>query len=541
MSLTALLDDFGEAIRLGESMGLDDRLGAARQTLVDARSREGFPGEAFVLALIGGTGVGKSSLLNKIAGEEVSTSSVLRPTTDSPRAWVAAPKVDEVEPILEWLGVDEVVAHSGGFLAGVAMLDMPDFDSIAKEHRLTVDQLLPRIDAVLWIVDPEKYDDERLYEYLRGVAGRAEDFHIALNKIDLLDPRDAAEIERDLEGRLRLAGIADPSVHLVSAATGEGISDLVAMLEEKAATKRVVFEKLRADVLDEMSSIANLVGAATPSGRADSASLQLTESRSRAVDAAIDLVDTAGIGRQITAAYLERARVSAGSILGRIGALFRLVFGATRRKADPVRYARNWRSRGDVDRAVNVVRQAYLDATAGIPPEGRAEILDRLDPDAARDGVIEALDTALAGAASDIAIRTPLLWRILGVVQLIATAGILVAIAWFLTLLISPGVVPVDSVEVPIAGPVPMPLVLLVASALLSFLVGGIVRIHASWLGSRQARAVAGSVRDRVAEAVDEHGFGLIHRLQEDRAALGELMAKVREGGSYSVDRRGPP
>ena len=53
-----------------------------------APDASGFPGDAYVLALVGGTGVGKSSLLNALAGGDVSPASARRPTTSEPIAWV---------------------------------------------------------------------------------------------------------------------------------------------------------------------------------------------------------------------------------------------------------------------------------------------------------------------------------------------------------------------------------------------------------------------------------------------------------------------
>ena len=54
------------------------------------RTRLGFLGRSVVVALVGGTGSGKSSLLNALAGEEVAPTGVVRPTTERPLAWIPA-------------------------------------------------------------------------------------------------------------------------------------------------------------------------------------------------------------------------------------------------------------------------------------------------------------------------------------------------------------------------------------------------------------------------------------------------------------------
>src|SRR5919109_2679758 len=70
------------AIDAGHVLGLptDD----AEAVRANAEQRLGFPGDVYVLALVGGTGVGKSSLLNALAGRPVSAATVRRPTTDVP-------------------------------------------------------------------------------------------------------------------------------------------------------------------------------------------------------------------------------------------------------------------------------------------------------------------------------------------------------------------------------------------------------------------------------------------------------------------------
>lgn len=528
MNLSALVDALREAIQIGESLGLDELVDPARETLSNAVDRQGFPGEAFVLALIGGTGVGKSTLLNEIAGQEVSVASVVRPTTDRPRAWVGRERLEEVSPLLEWLGVDQVVTYSDEPLEGVVLLDMPDFDSIVTDHRLRVERLLPRLDSLLWVVDPEKYDDERLYEYLRVIGPRADSFHIVLNKIDRLNPDEREMLSKDLMRRLIEAGVAGAVLHLVSAASGEGVGELVAMLKTRAEAKREIYNKIRSEAQAAIGEIAEVVGDDESGDGSSLSSAGLDVHRSAVVATVMDLVDVEGIRRQVTSAYLERAKMSAGSMLGRLGALGRLVLGQRRRNADPVRYIRDWRSRGDLSRAVLELRQAYLDSTADIPVAGRAGMLARMDPDAATEDLTAALDDALSKSAADLEIRTPLLWKFLSVLQLIGTLGILVAVAWYVTIWISPAELPVGTIEVPEVGPVPVPLALLVVSGVLSLLVGWVVGLHASWRGRREAGRVAAGVASRVAGAIDRHGFEPIAQLRADLDRLSELSELVR-------------
>ena len=66
MTLSASLSALDDAVDAAAAIELDTS--RARRVLADARQRLGFEGSAYVLALVGGTGVGKSSLLNRLLG-----------------------------------------------------------------------------------------------------------------------------------------------------------------------------------------------------------------------------------------------------------------------------------------------------------------------------------------------------------------------------------------------------------------------------------------------------------------------------------------
>ena len=76
-------------------------------------------------------------------------------------------------PLLEWLEVQETREHAPTGLGPVAILDLPDMDSVASEHRARVEALLPLVDAVAWVADPEKYADAVLHDELPAVVAAA--------------------------------------------------------------------------------------------------------------------------------------------------------------------------------------------------------------------------------------------------------------------------------------------------------------------------------------------------------------------------------
>ncbi|MEO6578764.1 MAG: GTPase, partial [Candidatus Limnocylindria bacterium] len=85
-----------EAVEAARTIGLEDEAADARAVARRVGRRAGFGGSVYVMALAGGTGVGKSSILNALAGEVVSEVRAIRPTTDRPLAWVAESERAEV-------------------------------------------------------------------------------------------------------------------------------------------------------------------------------------------------------------------------------------------------------------------------------------------------------------------------------------------------------------------------------------------------------------------------------------------------------------
>ena len=105
-----------------------------------------------------------------------------------------------MSPVLAWLGVDAIRTHAAGDLASVAILDLPDMDSVEAAHRERVEAVLPRVDAVAWVTDPEKYGDAVLHDvFLRTWVPRLDRQAMIVNKVDRLHGDDRARVQRDLE------------------------------------------------------------------------------------------------------------------------------------------------------------------------------------------------------------------------------------------------------------------------------------------------------------------------------------------------------
>ena len=334
--------------------------------------RLGFSGSVYVLALAGGTGVGKSSVLNALAGESVSPARALRPTTEHPLAWVAKDAREDVRPLLDWLGVETSRRPRPADLSGVAILDLPDVDSVRLEHRATVDALLPRIDAVAWVVDPEKYDDERLHEYLRRLAPHAERMRFIFNKADRLDSDQRQVLVDDFRRRLAADGIDGAPIDMVSALDGSGVEELRAELSRAAEGKAIVAAKLATDAATEVEAIARAAG--LEPGTSHTRCCRPTEGGWPSANGGRG----DGIGRPRRGLPPDgRSGVApcpppGRSLLARILTLLSLVTGRKKRKADPGAYLVEWRRRGSLGHILNPVRSA-LGRPPGRcrPPPGR--------------------------------------------------------------------------------------------------------------------------------------------------------------------------
>ncbi|HEX2884565.1 MAG TPA: GTPase [Candidatus Limnocylindria bacterium] len=521
MTLAERLTRLEEAAAAVRDIGLAGDAQRAAAVVERARTRTGFVADAYVLAFAGGTGVGKSSLLNALAGHTVSTVRAVRPTTETPVAWVAEARRHELAPLLAWLGVEHQAGHAEPDLAAVAVLDLPDVDSVRTEHRALVDELLPRLDALVWVLDPEKYDDERFHAYLRDLAPHHERLRFVLNKADRLTDAQRAEVAADLERRLVGSGIAQPRVHVVSAATGDGVASLRAALAGEANAKALVVAKLETDARQELVRLGELLGV-DPDGAYRP--LLPDDRRRAAVEAsvagALAVIDPPGVERQVAGAVLARARASGGSLLGRTVALLGWMTGQRRRSADPAGYLRDWRKRGTLGRVVNPVRAAILEAGSSVPADARAAVLRALGADGLEETTTRALDRVARDAAAEFRVRGSVLWGVIGLLQLVAGGVFLASVAWYVTLYLAGGSIPVDTVEVPALGPIPMPLLLLVGSIGVSAVLGFLLALHAGWIGRRLARRLSARVREAVGEAIAASGTAGLDRVEAVRRTI---------------------
>ena len=144
------------------------------------------------IGILGGTGVGKSTLMNALAGSKIASTSHRRPHTDHVLIY------HHVEAGLpSALNLTEVpckeITHHADSMQQILLCDLPDFDSLVDEHRAHVLDFLEHLDLLIWVTSPEKYGDGRFYELLRAVPKARQNFYFVMNKMDILFNRDSLE------------------------------------------------------------------------------------------------------------------------------------------------------------------------------------------------------------------------------------------------------------------------------------------------------------------------------------------------------------
>ncbi|MCL2802598.1 MAG: 50S ribosome-binding GTPase [Micrococcales bacterium] len=215
-----------------------------------------------LVALVGGSGSGKSSLFNALAKMEFAQVGALRPTTTKANACVWGPGA---APLLEWAGVnpddtiqrDSVLEPELGEWGGMILVDLPDSDSADVEHHKVAQRILPLADILIWVTDPQKYADPGLRElFLPSALEQVSRVNlVVLNQVDQLSQADAAPVSEALTSLLESGGWANPKLLVTSTVTGEGIEDLRSVLVERTAEETVAARRVAGDLAREAGEV----------------------------------------------------------------------------------------------------------------------------------------------------------------------------------------------------------------------------------------------------------------------------------------------
>ncbi len=229
-----------------------------------------------LVALVGSTGAGKSTLVNSIVGSHVSATGVRRPTTNSP---VLACHPDEIDwfaennflPMLPRVrqeglarpGRDGllVLAASEGMPRGIALLDTPDIDSVVQAHHEFAYQFLDASDLWLFMTSSSRYADGPVWEILQHARDRKASLGVVLSRVPqqyrtelvshfhaMLDANGIASADRFVIAETPLVdGMLPPDAY-------KPVRDWLASTADRADRRVAVLSQTMSGVLDTFKS-----------------------------------------------------------------------------------------------------------------------------------------------------------------------------------------------------------------------------------------------------------------------------------------------
>jgi GTP-binding protein EngB required for normal cell division len=491
-------------------------LGQAEDVLGRAGERMKLSSAHTVVVLAGGTGSGKSSLFNRLAGADFSTVGVTRPVTRDAHAciWDDAGS----GALLEWLGVAQRNRYSrasalgGGEsgLAGLVLLDLPDHDSVMGHATGQVDRLVSLADVMIWVLDPQKYADASVHErFLIPLAGHAEVQAVVLNQADLLTAAQIEDCVGDLRRLLDAENLHDVPILATSAVTGSGLEELRLLLAQGVVARQSAAARIAADVDTVVARFAPYAG-------------DLSEPPAAAVpavagipaDGVTKLVDQfyAAAGVSAVADSLRSAReLRAADFVG--WPVVWLLQRLTGR--DPLRKERLgllWNDLRAVSAGPAGAQQAAIDnaltefgdRVAGSLPKPWSQtvkVAARSRADAIPAAVGEAIGAALPG--EDSVVRW---WRLAGMAQGVLLGAVAVALAWLVAVLVFGVFGAVHGLPALLGSPLSLLWALLLAAVALG--IGALLASQAMSVVKQRALTenaeITADIRKRIASAAQE-------------------------------------
>ncbi|BCJ53143.1 hypothetical protein Asp14428_46180 [Actinoplanes sp. NBRC 14428] len=418
-------------------------------------------------------------------------------------------------------------------LRGLVLLDLPDFDSVERGHRLEVDRLLGLVDQVVWVVDPQKYGDRILHNaYLRQFRSHGDVTIVVLNQADRLSPTDTELVLTDLKRLLEEDGLTGVPAMATSAKQPGMLNELRSALEKTVADRQAALRRLAGDLDTVAEQLAAAIGPPAAEDEVDRATVrQLSDAL--AASAGVPAVAEAAEG-----AYRHRAIASTGWPLLRgvrklrPDPLKRLHIGSDKPAEETPSQELVPVSRTSLPEADAAQKSAVGLSVRAVAARAAAPIPDVWAPAlnaAARSklgDLPDALDRAVA--KTDLGMdRKPFWWTAVGLLQWLLTIAAVAGLGW-LVAGYAVRVLGLPEFHDPKIGQVPLPTLLLLGGLILGLLLAVLLRPIVN-VGARRARRRAEQrLRASVTEVGREYVVAPVREVLNGYAQAREALTVVR-------------
>lgn len=192
------------------------------------------------IGLLGGTGVGKSTLINRLAGKEISVAHKKRPYTDK----VIVYQHNELSDAFQKEVPSTIICkHDRYEISHLILYDFPDYDSLVTEHHKLVKQFSQELDIIVWVTSPEKYADQSMIQMMKTLLQSSKNYCFVLNKIDQLTPEDTAQVVGHWSMLLGQIEIFGAPVFAISALLSDETNNQDKQSDNFEALQKWIFKK----------------------------------------------------------------------------------------------------------------------------------------------------------------------------------------------------------------------------------------------------------------------------------------------------------
>ncbi|MDO5719806.1 MAG: 50S ribosome-binding GTPase [Actinomycetaceae bacterium] len=480
-----------------------------------------------VVALIGATGSGKSSLFNSLLQSDIAQVGLRRPTTTSPLA--AIPSGSEATELLDWLEIQNrvVIPRDHVLPNNVTIVDLPDIDSVDRNNRLAVDQLAERVDVLVWVVDPQKYADDVLHsQFIRPLAHHSKVTIVVLSQVDRLQMAERELVMNDLRRLVEEDGLHDPRLVATSAVTGEGLDILRDEISEVARIQLREAERLKADVGVALERIRQSL---TPAG--DSISLPRLSQKAimaQLVAAASDAAGVPAIRAAVRSAYIHRGAKAVGWLPTRklrmlkSDPLRRLHLGQTSSESVHSYEA----SPASITSLNSAVRQVSESAGAGRPRAWK-KALREVSKEALRQ-VPDRLNRAVSRTDLGVGVKKSAWWRLSNTLQWLGWLAAIVGGLWLGGLYVAREFFLI-TVDPPMFRALPIPTWLVLAGLAWTILVSIVSYALVRLRGRRIAQRATASLEESISEVVFQRLWSPLKAEDTRQRQIVEMLDNARQ------------